>query len=502
MKLNHWFIAASLVISQIFTIGIDARDVKDEDGKERGKGDDRRQERSEGKGKDRGERKAERRVEGSGSRGGDGGGGRRGGEKERPAAPTRRENVQRSPSMSRAVPQQSARQQIRKQTEITPQRSERQQVKQPQAINRSSPERIGGKSESQRQVRQFVREHPTRLQTNRPVNPQVEHPNWRIDRKDRPSPSLNRQDGQPQRPAGRQDGQLQRPADRQDGQLQRLRDRLDGQPQRPRDKLDGQPQRPRDRQDGQPQRPRDRQDQQPTKPIQDVVRESRSKEHSRERNKYKDVGNKLRDNLKHRHPHRKRWFNNNFWDSHRYRPPYYTQIYNNWWSPTTVVSLASWLGWQGEPYYYENYDGYGYYDDYWGPSSYSTTYVSPIYIEQPIIEVVRDQTVEDEWLPLGVFALSQNSLSIEYSNMFVQLTINKAGIISGTFYNSTTDLIYEIEGFADPETQITVWKITDYPDVPVVETGIYNLTEQEVPVRLYFPSGQVTDMLLIRIQEE
>ena len=86
--------------------------------------------------------------------------------------------------------------------------------------------------------------------------------------------------------------------------------------------------------------------------------------------------------------------------------------------------------------------------------------------------------------------------------MFVQLAVNKQGVISGTFYNTTTDLTYELDGFVDPASQRVVWKITDYADVPLVETGIYNLTEAEVPVRLYFPQGNIKDMLLIRIQDQ
>ena len=45
-----------------------------------------------------------------------------------------------------------------------------------------------------------------------------------------------------------------------------------------------------------------------------------------------------------------------------------------------------------------------------------------------------------EWLPLGVFAVTQDGeQSGPPPTLFVQLTINKQGIIAGTFNNTATD---------------------------------------------------------------
>jgi hypothetical protein len=203
-----------------------------------------------------------------------------------------------------------------------------------------------------------------------------------------------------------------------------------------------------------------------------------------------------------RYPNRGQWFGNNFWDNHRFRPPYYSQL-NNWWGVATIGGIASWLGWQGEPYYYGNYVGADYPADYWGPSGYDATPAPQTYVQQSeTIVAAGEQSTSDEWMPLGVFAVSNTEQSAAYPNMFVQLALNKQGVIAGTFYNSTTDLTYEVGGMVDPSTQRAVWKITDYPDVPVVETGIYNLAESEVPLRLYFSDGSVKDKLLVRIENQ
>ena len=195
--------------------------------------------------------------------------------------------------------------------------------------------------------------------------------------------------------------------------------------------------------------------------------------------KYYNVGKNVRHNYHNRYKNKGQWFNKNFWDRHHYHPPYYTS-YNNWWGVATVGALGAWLGWQSQPYYYGNYDNLSYSGTYWGPLESNITYSPPTYYQQSqSIEAAGNQTQNNEWMPLGVFAVSKTSDSVASPNMFVQLAVNKEGIISGTFYNATTDQTYELEGFVDQDSQRAAWQIVDSDDSPVVETGIYNLTEAE-----------------------
>ncbi len=112
-----------------------------------------------------------------------------------------------------------------------------------------------------------------------------------------------------------------------------------------------------------------------------------------------------------------------------------------------------------------------------------------------------DSVTNNDWIALGVFALAASEESVASPNMFIQLAVNKQGIISGTFYNATTDQTYELEGLVDQNSQRAVWQIADTPNTPVTETGIYNLTDSEVPIRIYYANGQVKDMLLIRLED-
>lgn len=103
-----------------------------------------------------------------------------------------------------------------------------------------------------------------------------------------------------------------------------------------------------------------------------------------------------------------------------------------------------------------------------------------------------------EWLPLGVFALAQKEGSAEDATLFLQLAITKEGIIAGTFQNTTTDESFEVEGTIDRESQRAAWGPVG-KDWPIMETGIYNLSENEAGALLHFDDGQTQQWELIRL---
>lgn len=58
-----------------------------------------------------------------------------------------------------------------------------------------------------------------------------------------------------------------------------------------------------------------------------------------------------------------------------------------------------------------------------------------------------------DWLPLGVFALTEKDGDAEDATLFMQLAISKEGIIAGTFQNTVTDKVLEVEGTIDSKSQ-------------------------------------------------
>jgi hypothetical protein len=118
-------------------------------------------------------------------------------------------------------------------------------------------------------------------------------------------------------------------------------------------------------------------------------------------------------------------------------------------------------------------------------------------IVQSIPEVEEDAV---EWLPLGVFALTEKEGSAEDSTLFLQLAVSKEGVIAGTFQNTATDKSFEVEGAVDNESQRAAWGPTG-KDWPIMETGVYNLTENEAGALLHFEDGQTQQWTLIRLDD-
>lgn len=236
-------------------------------------------------------------------------------------------------------------------------------------------------------------------------------------------------------------------------------------------------------------------------------------------NNRKDWANNVRNDVNRYHPDNRNWFNNNFWNNHGWHPGYWND-HTNWWGVATAVGVAGWLGWNRTPYYY------GYDDDWYYPSSsyssqdsysqgYSQGYTQgaqtaspqpaqPSYAEssQTIESAPSSDVASSDWMPLGVFALSKDGSTTATPNVYLQLALSKNGVISGTYYNSTTDQTYETEGAVDQSTERAAWKIANNENSPILETGIYNLTQDQAPVRVNFPDGRVQQMVLIRMQQQ
>lgn len=120
---------------------------------------------------------------------------------------------------------------------------------------------------------------------------------------------------------------------------------------------------------------------------------------------------------------------------------------------------------------------------------------------QQIATSVPEVQPEDvEWLPLGVFALTQDDSNAEDATLFLQLAISKEGIIAGTFQNTATDESFEVEGTVDRDSQRAAWGKRG-EQWPIMETGIYNLSENEAGALLHFEDGQTQQWEMIRLDE-
>ena len=156
----------------------------------------------------------------------------------------------------------------------------------------------------------------------------------------------------------------------------------------------------------------------------------------------------------------------------------------HWWAPVTVGAVTGWFvgaSW-GTPCYYNYgtggnvyYEGDTVYiegDEYCSTTEY---YQEAEQIATAVPQYTEQQAEELEWMPLGVWAVTQDDVTD--SNRLMQLAVNREGVIAGTYYNETTDTSVPIEGSVDGETQRAAWRLMDEKNSDVVmETGVYNLT--------------------------
>lgn len=224
-----------------------------------------------------------------------------------------------------------------------------------------------------------------------------------------------------------------------------------------------------------------------------------------------DRGNEVRDRMHdhyHDHGHWNHW-HDHMWDHH----PGWA-----WWNVTRPLRWAQWA----------NVGGWCYGGSYWGDSYYYYDYGGDIYYEEgnvyvdeeqvateaeyaqqatdlaaagatAIDEAVQQNTAEQiEWLTLGVYAL----VSSEQTDptMFLQLAVSKEGVIGGSYFNAATNQTLPVQGSVDPETQRAAWTLGDN-HLTVLETGIYNLTEDETPVLIHFGQDNTQTWTLVRTED-
>ena len=184
---------------------------------------------------------------------------------------------------------------------------------------------------------------------------------------------------------------------------------------------------------------------------------------------------------------------------------YHWNLYNNnWWAFATAGAITSWWinGINRQPVYYDYGTNIYYEGDqvyYQGnpvgtPEEYSQQ-------AQTIAESAPKVDPDDvEWLPLGVFAITENEGSIENATLYLQLAISKEGLIGGTFQNTLSEDSFEIEGTVDKESQRAAWGPIG-KQWPIMETGLYNLTENEAGALVHFDNGQTQQWTMTRIDD-
>jgi hypothetical protein len=197
--------------------------------------------------------------------------------------------------------------------------------------------------------------------------------------------------------------------------------------------------------------------------------------------------------------------------------------YGGWWGYQPWIGYRPWWYWYGQPGWASLLGwfggGYGwnqpYYYDY-GPGGnvvYTGNQVlvnsqpvgTPVQYAQSAAELaVVDpatvgQTRPEDWMALGTFTLSTAKDESDPARV-IQLAVNKDGLLSGTSFNKETGKTYTVQGRVDKDTQRVAFTIGNVTDL-VLETGLYNLTQEETPILAHLGPSQTTTYLLARLPE-
>jgi len=227
-------------------------------------------------------------------------------------------------------------------------------------------------------------------------------------------------------------------------------------------------------------------------------------------------GNSVRQNWHGYHDHAN-WFNYNWWGAHPH--PWGGWHYSNafarypssyWWRVPAWGALTSWFSWNApaavwaQPVYYDYGPGGNvvYQDNQVFIGGQDVGSISDFAASAAALATVPPPPSEEaalgaEWMPLGTFAVSSGENDTDPKRV-LQLAVDKNGIISGTLYNPQTDRTVTIEGQVDKDTQRVAFRFGESQDA-VAETGLYNLTQNEVPLLVHFGPNRVENYLLVRL---
>jgi hypothetical protein len=211
------------------------------------------------------------------------------------------------------------------------------------------------------------------------------------------------------------------------------------------------------------------------------------------------------------------WFYGNWWSSHWYSWPgwhygwaFPNYGWNYWWTVPTWNALSTWFTWSTsavvqQPIFYD-----------YGPGGNVTFQDNSVYIggqqvasasdfaqSAAVLATVappesEDQAAAAEWMALGTFAVSTNEKDVEPTRI-LQLAVDRQGVVSGTMYNKASDETLPVQGAVEKDTQRVAFRIGSNQDV-VAETGLYNLTQDEVPLLVHYGPDRTENFLLVRLE--
>jgi hypothetical protein len=174
------------------------------------------------------------------------------------------------------------------------------------------------------------------------------------------------------------------------------------------------------------------------------------------------------------------------------------------WNTATWADAADWIG--CAPQYY----GYNYGDDivYQDNNVYYSG--QPAGTSQQYYQEAADLASggaanppdSAQWLTLGVFGLMPEGSKTP--DMVFQLAVDKQGVIRGNYYDQVTQTNLPVTGQVDKKNQRVAWSVSGGKGSDkgiVVETGLYNLTQNDSTALVHYGPEKTQQDVLVRMQQ-
>jgi hypothetical protein len=174
-------------------------------------------------------------------------------------------------------------------------------------------------------------------------------------------------------------------------------------------------------------------------------------------------------------------------------------VWGTAWAMATWPYATAYCGCSGDPYYYDYGGNVAYEEGMVYVDDQAVATAEEYYAQAEQIAATGAETTNEEWLPLGVFAVISEEGQTN-TDKLVQLAINRDGVIRGNFQDVLTDKVTPITGAVDKTTQRVSLKI-EGNDQLIVETGLYNLTNDEAPVLVHFGPDRQEGRVFVRLKK-
>lgn len=164
----------------------------------------------------------------------------------------------------------------------------------------------------------------------------------------------------------------------------------------------------------------------------------------------------------------------------------------------TWSTTGSYCGCEGSGTYYDYEENVAYED---GNVLYEGEPVATeeeYYEQADTIADAGDQAQDEDWMPLGVFAIIAETDQTQ-TDKVIQLALNREGAIRGNYQDMLTEKVTPVTGSVDKESERVALKL-DGNDSLVMEIGLYNLTNDEVPALIHFDAERREPRTLIRLK--